>query len=189
MSYCLTTNTIVAEYVWIGGSGELHSKSRVITTIRKEAISVSDMPDWDYDGSSTAQAHTDNSEIILKPCALYRDPFRHQLHKGITSGITSGIDCFLVLCSTFLPNGTPAKNNHRSRAEQIFKDCDKVAGIYNEETKTIDYIYSPDPWFGFEQEYFIFSNDTNLRLGFHNEPRQCANQKTIYRRFSRQLIN
>jgi glutamine synthetase len=168
MSYYLTSNTIVAEYVWIGGSNELRSKSRVITTIRKEAISVSDMPYWDYDGSSTAQAHTDNSEIILKPCALYRDPFRHQLYKGITSGI----DCFLVLCSTFLPDGTPAKNNHRFKAEKIFKDCDKVAGIYNEESNTIDYTYSADPWFGFEQEYFIFSNDTNLPLGFHNDGKQ-----------------
>jgi glutamine synthetase len=65
-----------------------------------------------------------------------------------------------------LPDGTPAINNHRYKAEQIFKDCDKVAGIYNEETKTIDYIYSPEPWFGFEQEYFIFCNDTNLPLGF-----------------------
>ena len=167
MSYCLTSNTIVAEYVWIGGSNELRSKSRVVT-IRKEAISVTDIPDWDYDGSSTDQAHTDNSEIILKPCALYRDPFRHQLYKGITRGI----DCFLVLCSAFLPDGTPAKNNHRSRAEQIFKDCDKVAGIYNEETKTIDYIYSAEPWFGFEQEYFIFSNDTNLPLGFQNAVEQ-----------------
>ena len=167
MSYCLTSNTIVAEYVWIGGSNELRSKSRVVT-IRKEAISITDMPDWDYDGSSTDQAHTDNSEIILKPCALYRDPFRHQLYKGTSRGI----DCFLVLCSTFLPDGTPAKNNHRFKAEQIFKDCDKVAGIYNEETKTIDYIYSPNPWFGFEQEYFIFCNDTNLPLGFHHAVEQ-----------------
>ena len=167
MSYCLVTNTIVAEYVWIGGKGEMRSKSRVVT-IRKEAISVSDIPDWDYDGSSTEQAQTGNSEVILKPCALYRDPFRHQLYKGITSGITRGLDCFLVLCSTFLPDGTPAKNNHRSKAELIFKDCNKVAGIYNEETNTIDYIYSAEPWFGFEQEYFIFCNDTNLPLGFKN---------------------
>lgn len=152
MSYCLTSNTIVAEYVWIGGKGELRSKARVIK-IRKEAISAADLPDWDFDGSSTEQAHTENSEIILKPCALYKDPFRGQ-------------NSFLVLCSTFLPDGTPAINNHRSKAVQIFKDCDKVEGIYNEETKTIDYIYSAYPWFGFEQEYFIFCNETNLPLGF-----------------------
>ena len=154
MSYCLTSNTIVAEYVWIGGKGELRSKARVIK-IQKEAISAADMPDWDFDGSSTEQAHTENSEIILKPCALYRDPFRYD-------------NCFLVLCSTFLPDGTPAINNHRFKAEQVFNDCDKVEGNYNEETKTIDYIYSAYPWFGFEQEYFIFCNDTNLPLGFEN---------------------
>jgi len=161
MSYCLTSNTIVAEYVWIGGKGELRSKARVIK-IRKEAISIRDLPDWDFDGSSTEQAHTENSEIILKPCALYKDPFRNQLYKGESRGL----DCFLVLCSTYLPDGNPAINNHRYKADQIFKDCDKVEGIYNEETKTIDYIYSAEPWFGFEQEYFIFCNDTNLPLGF-----------------------
>jgi len=167
MSYCLTSNTIVAEYVWIGGKGEMRSKSRVIN-IRKEAISVTDMPDWDYDGSSTDQAQTGNSEVILKPCALYRDPFRHKLYKGTSCGL----DCFLVLCSTFLPDGSPAINNHRFKAEEIFRDCNKVEGIYNEETKTIDYIYSAEPWFGFEQEYFIFCNDTNLPLGFNRNGEQ-----------------
>jgi len=167
MSYCLTKNTIIAEYIWIGGKGELRSKSRVVN-IAKEAISVTDMPDWDYDGSSTEQAQTGNSEVILKPCALYRDPFRRQLYKGESRGL----DCFLVLCSTVLPDGTPAINNHRFKAKKVFKDCDKVEGIYNEETKTIDYIYSPEPWFGFEQEYFIFCNDTNLPLGFSNSSGQ-----------------
>jgi glutamine synthetase len=158
ISLSLTSNTVIAEYVWIGGEGELRSKSRVIT-ICKEVIKATDMPDWDYDGSSTNQASTESSERILKPCALYRDPFRQG-------------NSFLVLCSTFLPDGTPVFNNHRFGAEKIFKDCDKVEGIYNEETKTIDYIYSPEPWFGVEQEYFVYSNDTKEPLGFDKNGKQ-----------------
>lgn len=154
MSFYLSSNIVVAEYVWIGGKGELRSKSRVIK-MPNDVISFKDMPSWDYDGSSTDQAQTENSEIVLKPCALYKDPFRHQ-------------NCFLVLCSTFFPDGSPAINNHRFKAEQVFKDCDKVEGIYNEETKTIDYIYSPEPWFGLEQEYFIYDLDTKEPLGFKN---------------------
>jgi glutamine synthetase len=158
VSLSLTSNTVIAEYVWIGGEGELRSKSRVIT-ICKEVIKAKDMPDWDYDGSSTKQGSTESSERILKPCALYRDPFRQG-------------NSFLVLCSTFLPDGTPVFNNHRFGAEKIFKDCDKVEGIYNEETKTIDYIYSPEPWFGVEQEYFIYSIDTKEPLGFDKNGKQ-----------------
>jgi glutamine synthetase len=43
-------NTI-AEYVWIDGSGiTLRSKSKTIT---KPVNSLEDIPEWNYDGSST----------------------------------------------------------------------------------------------------------------------------------------
>ena len=35
---------------------------------------MDDVPSWNYDGSSTYQATTSNSEVILKPVAVYRDP-------------------------------------------------------------------------------------------------------------------
>lgn len=34
------------------------------------------MPDWNFDGSSTNQAPGVDSEVVLKPCKIYRDPFR-----------------------------------------------------------------------------------------------------------------
>ena len=41
---------IVAEYVWIDGSGiGLRSKSR---TLDKKVSSIKELPDWNYDGSS-----------------------------------------------------------------------------------------------------------------------------------------
>lgn len=158
MLFCLSSNTVVAEYVWIGGKGELRSKSRVLN-IRKEAIGLSDFPDWDYDGSSTEQGTTENSERILKPCAIYKDPFRQGNN-------------FLVLCSTFFPDGNPVFNNHRHNAEKIFKDCEKIEGFYDQETKTIDFVYSPEPWFGLEQEYFIYGSYTKEPLGFNNAVKQ-----------------
>ena len=32
-------------------------------------------PEWNYDGSSTGQAEGLNSELLLKPVAVYNNPF------------------------------------------------------------------------------------------------------------------
>ena len=65
---------VIAEYIWIGGSGiNLRSKAR---TLDSKVNSLADLPDWNFDGSSTYQATTEQSEVILKPVAYYRDPFR-----------------------------------------------------------------------------------------------------------------
>lgn len=79
--------SIIAEYVWIDGTGiTLRSKSRTLT---KKVTSLSDIPDWNYDGSSTWQASTHNSEVILKPVAYYPDPFRTH-------------DNIIVMCETYI---------------------------------------------------------------------------------------
>ncbi|GMJ05034.1 hypothetical protein HRI_004172600 [Hibiscus trionum] len=57
------TDKIIAEYVWIGGSGiDMRSKSR---TLSKPVEHPSELPKWNYDGSSTGQAPGDDSEVIL----------------------------------------------------------------------------------------------------------------------------
>ena len=48
----------LAEYVWIGGTGEdFRCKTRVLASAPK---SVSELPSWNYDGSSTGQAPGDD---------------------------------------------------------------------------------------------------------------------------------
>ena len=95
---------IIAEYIWLGGSNELRCKTRVL---KIDAIDLINIPLWDYDGSSTNQATCDKSEVILKPVALYRDPFR--LPQDI-----------IVLCSTYNMNDEPIDNNQRDWAVNIF---------------------------------------------------------------------
>lgn len=118
---------VSAEYIWIDGTGiNLRSKTKVLD---KLPTSVAELPWWNYDGSSTYQATTENSEVHMKPVAMYRDPFR-------------GGDNILVLTESFVwKDGTftemiPANTNFRHFAEKIF-----------EATK------EHEPWFGIEQEY------------------------------------
>ena len=137
MSYI---TTFTAEYVWIGGENELRSKTRIL----KNSGTNKKLPEWDYDGTSTKQADGDDSEVILKPCAVFYDPFRKANDKNL-----------LVLCSTYKPNMQPVFNNNRHNAEHIFRKS------VNEET-----------WFGLEQEYFIYDNKTSLPLGFSVDGKQ-----------------
>lgn len=127
------------EYVWIGGKNELRSKTKVVTG---EVNSIDDVSDWNYDGSSTLQAHGEDSEVIIKPRTLFNDPFRGNNHK-------------LVLCDTYTPNDEPLSNNHRHWADAIFKENPEEL-----------------PWFGLEQEYFLIDPKTGQPLGYGEDKEQ-----------------
>lgn len=125
------------EYVWIDGRQQLRSKIRcTFGNVEK----LDEVQDWNYDGSSTYQATGRESEIILKPRAMYNDAFGRD---------TKYVKYKLVMCDTYLPDGTPAKNNNRKIANHIFNKY-----------------FSELPWFGLEQEYFMIDAKTNLPLGF-----------------------
>ena len=113
---------VLLEYIWIDGYGNLRSKTKVYN---HTMYNLSDLPEWNYDGSSTNQADGNNSEVILKPVAVYTDPFRKLLNK-------------LVLCETYTTDGQPHITNTRYKANKIFKDSINLHPLY-----------------GLEQEFFI----------------------------------
>jgi len=117
---------IQAEYVWIDGTGGLRSKT---TTVSKPVKDLSDLRVWDFDGSSTEQAPGDNSDVYLRPAAIFKDPFR-------------GGDNILVLAETYNNDGTPNRTNFRHHAAKVMEQA--------KESK---------PWFGLEQEYTLFGTD------------------------------
>jgi glutamine synthetase len=95
----------VCEYIWIGGRGEIRSKTKVIESMFKE------FPEWNYDASSTGQADSHgNTEGILKPVAYYKNPLR-KINK---------YNNYLVLCETYDINGKPFETNNRYEALKLF---------------------------------------------------------------------
>lgn len=65
-------HTVILEYIWLDGHGELRSKYK---TVYVEDPETFELEQWNYDGSSTYQAETGNSEIILNPVQKYKNPF------------------------------------------------------------------------------------------------------------------
>uniref|UniRef100_A0A7S2RHF7 Glutamine synthetase n=1 Tax=Mucochytrium quahogii TaxID=96639 RepID=A0A7S2RHF7_9STRA len=121
---------VLAEYVWIDAEGGLRSKTKVIDG--KEEVTLEMLPDWNFDGSSTGQAPGDDSEVIIKPGALFKDPFRGGNH-------------VLVMCSCYTPQGEAIPTNTRAPAVEIFSQ-----------------LTEEEPWFGVEQEYTLFKDGVPL---------------------------
>lgn len=95
---------VLVDYVWIGGNGELRSKTRVLTW---QVNKLEDIPIWNYDGSSTNQATSEMSEVYIYPRRIFRCPFRRP----------NGL---IAMCDTYTPDGIPLKNNYRNHASTIF---------------------------------------------------------------------
>lgn len=129
---------ILAEYVWVDAVGNTRSKTRTLPA--EKAESVDTLPKWNFDGSSTDQAPGDDSEVILNPCRIFRDPFRPR---------DDGVDNILVMCDTYTPSGEPLPSNTRYTANLEFE------GKEHEEV-----------WFGMEQEFTLFNLDERTPLGW-----------------------
>ncbi|CAH4037155.1 unnamed protein product [Pieris brassicae] len=120
-------NKVLATYCWIDGSGiNMRCKDRILSCTPYSADAA---PGWAFDGSSTGQATTANSDTNLKACAVYRDPFRLEPH-------------VLVLAEVYMGDGSAAKTNHR-------KFCNDLC----------EYHKAEEPWFGLEQEYTMLDVD------------------------------
>jgi len=130
---------IMAEYIWLGGAEttggfDIRGKTK---TLDKAPNGPEDLPIWNYDGSSTGQAPGDASEVLMKPVAIFPDPFRRAPN-------------ILVLCEAIAPKThDPIATNTRRAAKAIF-----------------DQKLELEPWFGIEQEYTLMKKDGMRPFGF-----------------------
>ena len=117
---------IRVEYIWMDGhepTQKLRSKTKII---KGPVNSLSDLPDWGFDGSSTMQAAGEDSDCMLKPVFFLKDPIR-------------GGDNLLAMCEVMNSDGSVHKSNTRAYLREV---AEKYA--------------DQESWFGIEQEYTFF---------------------------------
>jgi len=153
-------NIIQAEYIWIGGSGsDLRSKAKTVdlsTFLKGDEkeftgkLRPDQLGQWNYDGSSTAQALGNQSEVLLNPVKVVPDPFRRG--KNI-----------LVLCETDLPSLAEMKDpGYRKREYERIKNYrQEAADIFNNAK-----VMAEKPQFGLEQEYILLERNGRTPLGW-----------------------
>jgi len=120
---------IKLEYIWMDGTkpeSNLRSKTKIHTievTGEKnilDRIKPEDLPEWSFDGSSTGQARGHNSDCILQPVRVLKDPQRPN-------------SC-LVLCEVLNSNKTPHPTNTRALINDSFDGEENWFGFEQEYT-------------------------------------------------------
>ena len=123
---------VMAEYIWMDGhqpTQKLRSKTKILN---KKISSVSELPQWGFDGSSTNQAKGNFSDCLLKPVWLCKDPIR-------------GKENILVMCEVMNADGSVHASNTRAHLREIEEKFSKEK-----------------VWFGIEQEYTFFEGRNPL---------------------------
>jgi glutamine synthetase len=132
------------EYIWLDGNKpqQIRSKNRIIDTdffnlndaidsYRKE---IKLIPKWNFDGSSTNQATTSKSELILIPVSIFFNPFL--------------VNSIIVLCEVYNTDGTPhSSNTRKSMIDTVGEFDDESLYGYEQEFFIIDnYTKKPLGW-------------------------------------------
>jgi glutamine synthetase len=102
----MSAATLKCEYIWLDGGDtpQLRAKTRVLNIESEDEnwkLSLADIPAWGFDGSSTGQATTKDSDCVLRP-----------VFACIDSNRQNGI---LVLCDVLNSDLTPHSSNSRAR--------------------------------------------------------------------------
>jgi len=144
---------VMAEYIWLDAAQVPRSKTKILTA---RPTKISDLPVWNYDGSSTEQAEGSNSEINIKPRAIFDDPFRGYPHVMVLTDAYNAWD------------DAPAIGNTRAACAEIHETYKKM-----------------DAWYGIEQEYTLMKPGkvgelAKIPYGFNADNSEPAPQGPYY---------
>ena len=149
----------ILEYVWVDAGGGLRSKTRVAKLEESISCVITDPGrwEWSFDGSSTGQATGTDSDVLIRPVALYLNPF----YKGMNSAM---VQAWLVLCDCYNKDGTPHATNARVRCAQTETAC-----------------AAEKPLFGIEQEYILFERTKEVPYQWDSQCNPgCGGQGPYY---------
>lgn len=125
---------IYLEYIWLDNKDNYRSKIKIIEEDKTlqcalDYTNINNIPEWNYDGSSTGQAEIEHSEVKLIPVKVYR-------HRD------NQLFPYLVLCETH--NTAKDTRCHHNAAKEIFdkySDHQPMFGLEQEffmlDTKTV----------------------------------------------------
>jgi len=103
------------EYIWIDGykpEPNLRSKVKIVDYESiKNVVQVGKLPVWNFDGSSTNQADTGNSDRLLNPVRIYTR-YDFPLKNSTV----------YVLCEVLNPDGSPHDTNKRAKLNEEQED-------------------------------------------------------------------
>jgi len=128
------------DYVWTDGfePPQIRSKTKISALrILEDGPAEIEIGPWNFDGSSTGQATTRDSEKLLIPVRVYQVS---QVH-------------YVVLCEVCDTDGSSHESNYRASLREYLEK--------NPEN---------DMWVGFEQEYFLTNEESNMLWSPRGEP-------------------
>lgn len=126
---------IHVDYVWVDGleSPLIRSKTKIVNpNVASDGEYEIPVAEWNYDGSSTMQATTSDSERVIQPQRVYKLSDRH----------------YVAMCEVCYPDAerTPHESNHRAKLREALSSGGELKKV----------------WLGFEQEFFLTKKGKNV---------------------------
>lgn len=121
-------NNIIADYIWIDHQGEIRCKTKILAN---DNYSVSNLPQWSFNGIHTKQSTEQSPFLVLKPVQMYANPFY-----ALT------VKAYIVLCEVYTQDDKGALRAHPDNSRSKF----------NEEAVQIEHM---KPIYELTQEYYL----------------------------------
>jgi glutamine synthetase len=107
------------------------------STVVRDNIYLHNIPIWNFDGSSTGQASSGISDVVLRPCRIYKNPLFTD---------TPYLNHYLILCECYDAGYNVHATNHRAMCRE-----------------TSEKFADHGCLFGIEQEYVLFDRKPSSR--------------------------
>ena len=133
------------EYIWMDGNDTKNIRSKVryqMVAPTTDGGLLKSISEWGFDGSSTNQAETKESDCILKPVKIIPNMMDGNRGQG-------QMPALYVLCEVYNSDGTPHKSNSRARLQKV-----------------LETINDEDMQVSVEQEYVVTDSTTGIPFGW-----------------------